>query len=211
MLPPRLRPAAGPAEPQTAARRRSRRSPSAPRSTTSRSTPACSTPRAASCPASTGGDFQVFEDGKPQKVVGVLAREHPGRARSSGRCSRRRRSSPTSQDNLSGHDGRVYVMVLDDLHTHAAARAAHQGGGPPVRRSATSAPTTRPRSSSPAAARTRRRSSPTASGGCWRRSTSSWAASCARRRSSGSTRKRARAASASRAIAIDDMLDPERG
>lgn len=63
-------------------------------------------------------DFQVFEDGKPQKVstfslvnIPVERAERPLFA-----------SKPIEPDvrtNLQGADGRIYVIVLDDLHTAA--------------------------------------------------------------------------------------------
>ena len=64
----------------------------------------------------TKDDFQVLEDGKPR-------RSRPSRwstSRSSApiaRCSPRSRSSPTCKTNERPFDGRVYVMMLDDLHT----------------------------------------------------------------------------------------------
>ena len=62
-------------------------------------------------------DFQVFEDGKPQKVSAFSLVNIP--------VERQQRplfaSAPIETDvqsNVSGHDGRVYVLVLDDQHTH---------------------------------------------------------------------------------------------
>ncbi len=75
-------------------------------------------------PGLTGGDFQVFEDGKPQKVTAFSLVNIP--------VERQQRplfaSAPIEadvQNNLSGYDGRIYVLVLDDQHTHPlrAARA----------------------------------------------------------------------------------------
>jgi VWFA-related protein len=64
------------------------------------------------------GDFQVFEDGKPQEVklfslvnIPVERAERPLFA-----------SKPIEADirtNLEGADGRIYLIVLDDLHTAA--------------------------------------------------------------------------------------------
>ncbi|MEO8680188.1 MAG: VWA domain-containing protein [Vicinamibacterales bacterium] len=64
------------------------------------------------------GDFQVFEDGKPQDVklfslvnIPVERAERPLFA-----------SKPIEADvrtNLEGADGRIYLIVLDDLHTAA--------------------------------------------------------------------------------------------
>jgi VWFA-related protein len=63
-------------------------------------------------------DFQIFEDGKPQKVtafsmvnIPVERVERPLFA-----------SKPVERDvrtNLDAADGRIYVIVLDDLHTNA--------------------------------------------------------------------------------------------
>ncbi len=63
------------------------------------------------------GDFQVFEDGKPQEVklfslvnIPVERAERPLFA-----------SKPIEADvrtNLEGADGRIYLIVLDDLHTN---------------------------------------------------------------------------------------------
>lgn len=76
------------------------------------------------------GDFQVFEDGKPQDVklfslvnIPVERAERPLFA-----------SKPIEADvrtNLEGADGRIYLIVLDDLHTAAlrsqrVRQAAHQ-------------------------------------------------------------------------------------
>lgn len=68
--------------------------------------------------ALTPTDFQVFEDGKPQKVtvfsvvnIPVERVERPLFA-----------SKPIERDvrsNLEGANGRIYLLVLDDLHTNA--------------------------------------------------------------------------------------------
>src|SRR5690349_18416425 len=61
-------------------------------------------------------DFQVFEDGKPQKIAAFSMVNIP--------LERVERplfaSKPVERDvrtNLEGADGRIYVIVLDDLHT----------------------------------------------------------------------------------------------
>ena len=66
-------------------------------------------------------DFQVFEDGKPQAISAFTLVDIPIE-RASAAVSPRRRSSPTSS-NEQPFDGRVYVMVLDDLHTRFARSA----------------------------------------------------------------------------------------
>lgn len=68
-------------------------------------------------PGLTAADFQVLEDGKPQKIdafsfvnIPVAREPRPLFAK-----------APIESDvstNLSGYDGRVYVLVLDDQHTH---------------------------------------------------------------------------------------------
>ncbi len=64
----------------------------------------------------TAADFQVLEDGKPQKVdafsfvnIPVERRARPLFAKAP--------IEPDVANNLEGYDGRVYVLVLDDLHT----------------------------------------------------------------------------------------------
>ena len=68
-------------------------------------------------PGLIGADFQVFEDGKPQKVSAFSLVNIP--------VERQQRplfaSAPIEPDvknNQTGYDGRVYVIVLDDQHTH---------------------------------------------------------------------------------------------
>jgi len=68
-------------------------------------------------PGLTAADFQVIEDGKPQKVdafsfinIPVARQERPLFAK-----------APIERDvadNITGYDGRVYMIVLDDQHTH---------------------------------------------------------------------------------------------
>ncbi len=68
-------------------------------------------------PGLTGADFQVLEDGKPQKVTAFSLVNIP--------VERQQRPlfasapiEPDVQNNLNGYDGRIYVLVLDDQHTH---------------------------------------------------------------------------------------------
>lgn len=70
----------------------------------------------------TQADFQVLEDGKPQKVTAFSLVNIP--------VERRQRPlfastpiEPDVQDNVTGYDGRIYLLVLDDEQT-GALRAA---------------------------------------------------------------------------------------
>ena len=96
--PPRPR-RPGAAAPLSARRRRpSRRSPSAPRSTTSRSMPGCSTPRASSSTGLGRRRLRGVRGRQAAEGLGVLAGQHPGRAGSQRPLfASRRRSSPTSR------------------------------------------------------------------------------------------------------------------
>lgn len=71
-----------------------------------------------------GADFQVFEDGKPQKVSAFSLVNIPVE-RQARPLFAAAPIEPDVQNNLSGYDGRIYVLVLDDQHTHPlrAARA----------------------------------------------------------------------------------------
>ena len=67
-------------------------------------------------PSLSDTDFQVFEDGKPQKVSAFSVVNIP--------VERQQRPlfasapiEPDVQNNISGYDGRVYVLVMDDQHT----------------------------------------------------------------------------------------------
>ena len=107
-------------------------------------------------------------------------------SRSSGRRRRSSRATaiePDVRSNRREFDGRVFVLVLDDLHTHFDADGAAARRGRGSSSSVTSAPTTSPRWSRPAARATARRTSPAAAACCSGRSTASWGRSCARRRS----------------------------
>jgi VWFA-related protein len=63
-------------------------------------------------------DFQVFEDGKPQKITAFSLVNIPVE-----RVTRPLFASqpiePDVRTNLEGADGRIYLIVLDDLHTSA--------------------------------------------------------------------------------------------
>ena len=64
------------------------------------------------------GDFEVLEDGKPQKVatfspVNIPVARQPQPLFASAPIE------PDVEDNLTGYDGRVYVLMLDDVHTNA--------------------------------------------------------------------------------------------
>jgi VWFA-related protein len=64
-------------------------------------------------------DFQIFEDGKSQAIAGFAFVEVPIEA---GDSLAGRRVEPDVRSNEEPFSGRVYVLVLDDLHT-AALRA----------------------------------------------------------------------------------------
>jgi VWFA-related protein len=64
------------------------------------------------------GDFRVFEDGKPQKISAFSLVEIPVEPFERPLF----RSEPIESDvrtNAQGVDGRIYVLVLDDMHTAA--------------------------------------------------------------------------------------------
>lgn len=61
-------------------------------------------------------DFKVFEDGKPQEVTAFSLVNIPI-ARAERPLFASKPIEPDVQTNL-GFDGRVYLIVLDDLHTH---------------------------------------------------------------------------------------------
>ena len=64
------------------------------------------------------GDFDVFEDGKPQKVATFSPVNIPV-ARQPRPLFATAPIEPDVEDNLTGYDGRVYVLMLDDVHTNA--------------------------------------------------------------------------------------------
>jgi len=64
----------------------------------------------------TADDFQVFEDGKPQKVSAFSLVNIP-LERAERPLFAKKPIEPDVRTNLQGADGRIYVIVLDDLHT----------------------------------------------------------------------------------------------
>ena len=63
-------------------------------------------------------DFQVFEDGKPQQVS-VFALVNLPVERQPRPLFANRPIERDVQTNVSGYNGRVYLIVLDDMHTNA--------------------------------------------------------------------------------------------
>jgi VWFA-related protein len=61
-------------------------------------------------------DFEVFEDGKPQKVTAFSLVNIP-LERAERPLFASKPIEPDVRTNLQGADGRIYVIVLDDLHT----------------------------------------------------------------------------------------------
>ena len=75
-------------------------------------------------------DFQLFEDGKPQKVT-IFSLLHLPVERAERPLFASKPIEPDVQTNLRTAEGRVYLIVLDDLHVHPlrstlVRRAAHQ-------------------------------------------------------------------------------------
>lgn len=68
-------------------------------------------------PGLTAADFQVLEDGKPQRVDAFSFVNIPVERQPRPLFAKAPIESDVST-NLSGYDGRVYVLVLDDQHTH---------------------------------------------------------------------------------------------
>ena len=64
------------------------------------------------------GDFQVFEDGKPQQVTAFSLVNIPVE-RAERPLFASKPIEPDVRTNLQGADGRIYLLVLDDLHTQA--------------------------------------------------------------------------------------------
>jgi VWFA-related protein len=62
-------------------------------------------------------DFEVLEDGKPQKVT-VFSLVNIPVERAERPLFAAAPIEPDVQSNARGYDGRVYLIVLDDLHTH---------------------------------------------------------------------------------------------
>lgn len=68
-------------------------------------------------PGLTAADFQVLEDGKPQKVDAFTFVNMPVE-RQPRPLFAKAPIEPDVANNITGYDGRVYVLVLDDQHTH---------------------------------------------------------------------------------------------
>ena len=67
-------------------------------------------------PGLTATDFQVMEDGKPQKVDAFSFINIPVERQARPLFAK----APIERDvadNITGYDGRVYIIVLDDQHT----------------------------------------------------------------------------------------------
>jgi VWFA-related protein len=64
------------------------------------------------------GDFEVLEDGKPQKVD-VFSLVNIPVARAERPLFASRPIEPDVDSNVRGYDGRIYLIVLDDFHTAA--------------------------------------------------------------------------------------------
>jgi VWFA-related protein len=63
-------------------------------------------------------DFQILEDGRPQKVAGFSLVDLP--IQDSQRRSSEERLEPDVSTNAGGFQGRLYLIVLDDLQTDVA-------------------------------------------------------------------------------------------
>ena len=68
--------------------------------------------------ASPKEDFQIFEDGKPQPISDLSPSSTSRSSARSVSSAQPTRSSPTSGANERPFDGRIYVMLVDDLHTY---------------------------------------------------------------------------------------------
>ncbi len=68
----------------------------------------------------TRDDFRVLEDGKPQNISTFLTVDLPVDAPADRPVSATRPVTPDVQSNARPFDGRVYVIVLDDLHVDPA-------------------------------------------------------------------------------------------
>jgi VWFA-related protein len=69
-------------------------------------------------PGLTEADFEVLEDGKPQKVAAFSLVNIPVE-RQPRPLFAKAPIEPDVADNVTGTDGRIYVLVLDDIHTNA--------------------------------------------------------------------------------------------
>jgi VWFA-related protein len=67
-------------------------------------------------PSLKAGDFQVFEDGKPQPVT-VFSLVNIPVERLERPLFASKPIEPDTKNNLQGADGRIYLLVLDDYHT----------------------------------------------------------------------------------------------
>ncbi len=74
----------------------------------------------------TQADFQVFEDGKPQQVT-VFSLVNLPVERAPRPLFADKPIEPDVQNNVSGYNGRVYLIVLDDVHTRRCARSESDG------------------------------------------------------------------------------------
>ncbi len=81
----------------------------------------------------TAKDFQVFEDGKPQQVS-IFSFVNLPVERAERPLFASKPIEPDVNTNLAGQNGRVYLIVLDDLHTNALRTHAGQGRGAAVHR-----------------------------------------------------------------------------
>ena len=115
-------------------------------------------------------DFQVLEDGKPQTISAFTLVDIPIE-RADRPLFAATPIEPDVKTNERPFDGRVYVMVIDDLHTRFGRIAAREDRGEAVHR----APPRRQRPDGGRAHRrapaTPTRNSPATSGCCWRPST----------------------------------------
>ena len=68
-------------------------------------------------PGLSAGDFQLFEDGKPQKVT-VFSLINLPVERAERPLFAKQPIEPDVQTNLSTREGRLYLLVLDDLHVN---------------------------------------------------------------------------------------------
>jgi len=68
-------------------------------------------------PSLTAGDFQVLEDGKPQQVTAFSLVNIPVE-RIERPLFASKPIEPDVRTNLQAANGRIYLIVLDDLHTH---------------------------------------------------------------------------------------------
>ena len=80
--------------------------------------PASWMPTASSCRTSAQRDFEVLEDGKPQQIT-IFSLVNLPVERTLRPLFASKPIERDVQNNLSGTDGRVYLIVLDDLHTQA--------------------------------------------------------------------------------------------